>query len=305
MTGYMRGLAMAKTQSLIFTIYGDYIRHYNNRIWVGSLIRLLEEFGHHPQSVRMSLSRMAKQGWLKSDKEGKKSFYSLTAIGESRLNIAAKRIFNIKKQEWDGHWLTVILQNKFDDAKHKQAFIKELEWHGFGQLAPNVYVTPNPLNEIMDKLFVKYELEGKIDIFTSNYTLGDNSKLIQRCWNIEEINDKYNLFFEKYSKDYVLDKQLIAKNELSAGECFVKRVILTHEYRKFLFIDPGFPAELLPKKWLGHHANQLFTDYYQLLGDRSVQFFEEVFKMDNDFKNDEGNIGTSRYSYLEWEESKK
>ncbi len=293
---------MAKTQSLIFTIYGDYIRHYNNRIWVGSLIRLLEEFGHNPQSVRMSLSRMAKQGWLARDKEGKKSFYSLTEAGESRLNTAAKRIFNIKKEEWSGHWLIVVLQNNFDDAKHKQAFIKELEWHGFGQLSTNVYVTPNPLHETMDRLLVKYDVEERIDIFSSEYTRGEESGLIQRCWNIDEINDKYEKFFEKYSKDYVLDKQLISEDRLTASECFVKRVMLTHEYRKFLFIDPGFPAELLPEKWLGHHANQLFTDYYQLLGDASICFFEEIFKTDNAYDANRRNIYTSHDSYLEWEE---
>lgn len=290
---------MAKTQSLIFTIYGDYIRHYNNRIWVGSLIRLLEEFGHNPQSVRMSLSRMAKQGWLSSDKEGKKSFYTLTAPGESQLNIAVQRVFNIKKEKWDGRWLMVVLQNKFDDAKHKYSFIKELEWHGFGQLSTNVYMTPNPLHEIMDTLVIKYELQGRVDIFTSKYTGSEDAGLIQRCWDIDEINDKYDRFFEKYSRDYVLDKQLIAENKLSASECFVKRVMLTHEYRKFLFIDPGFPAELLPEKWFGSHAGQLFTDYYQLLAESSMRFFEEIFKADNAYDKSETDIHASRGFHLE------
>lgn len=289
---------MAKTQSLIFTIYDDYIRHYNNRIWVGSLIRILEEFTHNPQSVRMCLSRMTKQGWLSSNKEGKKSFYSLTEAGENRLNTAAKSIFNMRKEKWDGHWLMVVLQNRFDDTKHKQAFMRELEWHGFGQLSANVYVTPNPLHGIMDGLVIKYDLQGRIDIFSSKYTGGGEADLIRRCWNIDEINNKYDRFFEKYSRDYVLDKQLIAEDRLSPSECFVKRVMLTHEYKKFLFIDPGFPDELLPEKWLGHHANQLFTDYYQLLGEGAIRFFEEVFKADNAYDAKEMRIDVPLDSYL-------
>jgi phenylacetic acid degradation operon negative regulatory protein len=46
----VRGESMEKslnTRSMIFTLYGDYIRHYGNEIWIGSLIKLLGEFGHN------------------------------------------------------------------------------------------------------------------------------------------------------------------------------------------------------------------------------------------------------------------
>ncbi len=78
----------ANTQSMIFTIYGDYIRHYGNQIWVGSLIRLVKEFGHNEQAVRVAVSRMVKQGWLVSEKQGNKSFYSLTPRGVERMEEA-------------------------------------------------------------------------------------------------------------------------------------------------------------------------------------------------------------------------
>src|SRR5699024_12035729 len=107
----------------------------------------------------------------------------------------------------------------------------------------------------------QYGQGDNVDVFSAEYTAGENSRLIQRGWNIEGINERYENFFEKYSRDYVMDRQLIAKGRLTDTECFIKRVILTHEYRKFLSIDPGFPAELLPGSWLGHHAGELFSDY--------------------------------------------
>ena len=292
---------MAKTQSLIFTIYGDYIRYYNNRIWVGSLIRLLGAFEHNPQSVRMSLSRMSKQGWLSIDKEGKKSFYTLTESGKNRLNTAAGSIFDIRNESWDGHWLMVVLHNRFDDARHRRAFIRELEWLGFGQLSTNVYITPKPLHETMERLTAKYDQGDNVDVFSAEYTAGENSRLIQRGWNIEGINERYENFFEKYSRDYVMDRQLIAKGRLTDTECFIKRVILTHEYRKFLSIDPGFPAELLPGSWLGHHAGQLFSDYYQLLEKGAIEFFESVFKADNEHDTMMQGASIPTDSYIEME----
>ena len=74
---------MSNTQSMILTIFGDYIRPNGNKIWIGSLIRLLKEFGHNEQAVRVSVSRMMKNGLLQSEKKGNKSYYSLTPRGVS------------------------------------------------------------------------------------------------------------------------------------------------------------------------------------------------------------------------------
>ena len=40
---------------------------------------------------------------------------------------------------------------------------------------------------------------------------------------------------------------------------FASRFRLVHEWRKFLFDDPGLPAQLLPRDWPGVHAAELFT----------------------------------------------
>lgn len=92
------------TRSMIFTIFGDYIRHYGNEIWIGSLIKLLEAFGHNEQAVRVAVSRMSKQGWLKSERHGNKSFYSLTEQGKVPMKEAARRIYKEPLPKWDGTW---------------------------------------------------------------------------------------------------------------------------------------------------------------------------------------------------------
>ena len=47
-----------------------------------------------------------------------------------------------------------------------------------------------------------------------------------------------------------------------AGEderAFAIRSVLVHEWRKFLFTDPGLPPELLPADWVGHEAARFFA----------------------------------------------
>ena len=64
---------MSNTQSMVFTIYGDYVRHYGNKIWIGSLIRLLKEFGHNEQSVRVAVYRIRSKDGLIQRKKGIKA----------------------------------------------------------------------------------------------------------------------------------------------------------------------------------------------------------------------------------------
>ena len=41
---------------------------------------------------------------------------------------------------------------------------------------------------------------------------------------------------------------------------FAVRSLLVHEWRKFLFTDPGLPTELLPAPWPGDAAARFFAD---------------------------------------------
>src|SRR5699024_3463287 len=140
----------------------------------------------------------------------------------------------------------------------------------------NVHISPNSLYDEIGRLRKKYNAEHSVDIFATEYCEERSVTLIKKCWDIKAMNGQYNDFFERFSKDYLLDKQKLRERRLSGNECFVKRVVLTHEYRKFLFTDPGLPAELMPEEWLGHHAAELFNEYYHLLGKKAIGFFEDV-----------------------------
>ena len=45
-----------------------------------------------------------------------------------------------------------------------------------------------------------------------------------------------------------------ARHDDEDEAAFAARFQLVHEWRKFLFADPGLPAELLPADWPGHAA---------------------------------------------------
>ncbi|TDL35266.1 phenylacetic acid degradation operon negative regulatory protein PaaX [Jeotgalibacillus sp. S-D1] len=271
------------TRSMIFTLYGDYIRHYGNKIWIGSLIRLLNEFGHNDQAVRAAISRMNKQGWVQAEKKGNKSFYFLTDRGSKRMEEAANRIFKMKPEQWDGKWRMLLYTIPEEIRNIRDELRKELVWSGFGSMSNSCWISPNKLEKQVKLLIEKYEIEEYVDFFVAAYDgPHTSSRLINKSWNLEEINQKYGQFITEYSQKYIIDKGKIQKGSMSDAECFVERTKLVHEYRKFLFVDPGLPDELLPEQWLGEHAASLFSEYYKELAEPALRFFESVFKEGNE-----------------------
>lgn len=281
------------TRSLIFTLYGDYISHYGSKIWIGSLIRLLSEFGHNDQSVRAAISRMNKQGWVQSEKIGNKSYYSLTKRGQKRIDEAAKRIFKLTPNKWDGKWRMFMYTIPEEIRNIRDELRKELVWSGFGMFSSSCWISANNLDKQVYDLIEKYDIQDYVDFFIAQYSGPyENKRLVNKSWDIEEINGKYQEFISEYSQKYIIDKNKIQKGNMSDAECFVERTKLVHEYRKFLFVDPGLPEELLPDKWLGNHAAALFSDYYKELAEPSSRFFESVFENGNELsdKDEDYNI---------------
>lgn len=270
------------TQSMIFTLYGDYIRHYGSKIWIGSLIQLLNVFDHNEQAVRVAMSRMFKQGWVQSEKIGNKSYYYLTQQGLTRIDEAGNRIFKIKPHSWDGKWRILIYSIPEEKRHLRDELRKELIWSGFGSFSNSVWITPNNLEKEVQLIIEKYEIQEYVDFFVSEY-IGPHSadSIVQRSWALEETDERYKDFIKKYSEIYIIHQSMIKKNQMSDAECFVARTNLVHEYRKSLFVDPGLPEELLPQVWSGSHASILFSQYYKLLAPAASRFFESVFEKDN------------------------
>ncbi|GIO23622.1 phenylacetic acid degradation operon negative regulatory protein PaaX [Oceanobacillus sp. J11TS1] len=267
-----------KTRSMIFTLYGDYIRRYGDEIWIGSLIELLEAFDHNEQAVRAAISRMSKQNWIERRKEGNKSYYSLTKQGIKRMDEAAGRIYRVEPEEWDGKWRMLHYTIPEDKRQIRDELRKELTWSGFGSSLNSVWITPNDLIPQAQDIIEKYNLEDYVHLFISkNIGPQSNEQIVRECWDLDFINQRYELFINENKERYKKDKVKIEAGEYNEKDCFVKRTLLVHYYRKSLFIDPGLPKELLPEKWAGEEAAKLFDSYYRILSKPANIFFEEVF----------------------------
>src|SRR5215472_15282235 len=94
-------------RSLLFTLYGDYVRPLGQReVRVGALVRLAGELGVGGGALRSALSRMTREGWLVARREGAPR-YRLSVRGEELIEEGTRRIYGHHRAAWDGRWLLV------------------------------------------------------------------------------------------------------------------------------------------------------------------------------------------------------
>jgi phenylacetic acid degradation operon negative regulatory protein len=265
-----------KPSSMIFTLIGDYYRHFGMEVWVGSLIKYLEEFGFNSGTVRVTLTRMSQQGLLESRKNGQKSFYRVTSKGRKRINEGTARVYQLSDQSWDGQWRIVMYSFPEEMKEQRDRFRKELQWNGFGSKESNVWISPHNLfAQVMD-LIEEYEIHQYVDFYTARYDGPQTYRdFVQKAWNIDEIRLRYEQFLKDFEFKYEKMYQLNVNNELEDRQCFVQRALLVHEYRKFLFIDPQLPREMLPSGWIGEEVWNFFKIFHGFLSSKAEKFFYE------------------------------
>lgn len=268
-----------KPRSLMFTLYGEYIQYYGGEIWAGSLIKLMEGFGVSESSVRGAILRMSQKNLLQSRKIGNKSYYSVTEQGKRRVEDGVKRVYARPRTDWDGKWR--ILSYSFPEEKRelRNEVRKELTWTGFGMISNSTWVSPNPLEEQVTELIKTYNIEDNLIFFSSSEVVShSNQQLIEKGWDLSQVTADYQRFIEKYTPIYEEIRKKALHSQLLDQECFIERTNIVHEYRKFLFQDPGFPKELLPDDWSGTKARELFWGIHQLVSIPAIRYFESIFE---------------------------
>ena len=128
--------------SLITTVFGDAVAPRGGTVWLGSLIRVMNDFGISERLVRTSVFRLAKDGWLETRQIGRRSYYSLTLEGRQRFEQATQKIYGTPVAEWDGEWCLVLLSAL--DTAAKEVVRRECSWLGYASLSANVMAHPLP-----------------------------------------------------------------------------------------------------------------------------------------------------------------
>jgi phenylacetic acid degradation operon negative regulatory protein len=266
-----------RTQFIVFNLFGDYVNPRSASVWTSGIVDVLGLLGVSERATRSTLSRMKAKGWLKARKHGRRSTYQLTARGKALLEEGSRRIFGPAPTEWDGCWHIVVysLPQKLRARRHDLR--TRLSWLGYGMLEPGTMVAAVPRTTEVQTLVEELSAQDYVHFFTrAHLESGGNQAIVTRCWDLEEMNQRYCQFVGRYQSDYetLLEKESRGA-ALAPSESFVHRFWLTYEFSSFPRQDPNLPPELLPADWRGSVASELLRAYRALLREPAQSYINE------------------------------
>jgi phenylacetic acid degradation operon negative regulatory protein len=254
-----------RAKSLVMTLFGDVITPHGGEVWMGSLIELLAPFGISDRLVRTSVFRLAEEGWLDAQREGRRSRYTLNPRSAARFERAYRRLYTPVHRDWDGRWTLVLANVGKITAEQRAMLRKELLWQGYRIVAPFVLTHPAPDMDMLDDVLQRADARDSVFVFTASQPdplparpLGD---LVAQCWDLELVIAEYTGFIDEFKG---------LEEILDAGRCtwtpetaFVVRELAIHAFRRVNLHDPQLPLELLPPDWPGQTAYELCRAIYR------------------------------------------
>jgi phenylacetic acid degradation operon negative regulatory protein len=263
-----------KLRSIVFDLFGEYIRYDGGEIGLRALVELLAPFGIGEDVVRVLMARLRREGFFESSRVGRQSRYSLTVEGWRLLDTGRERIFERPPEPWPGQWCLAIYSVPESARASRDRLRKTLTWLGFGPLAASAWVSPHDRRAQVAEAW-KGEPDGRLQLLMARSGgLEEDREMAARCWDLAGLDAAYAEFLEKW------EPQVTAwqRRQPQGAEALVERTRLIHEYRMFPFKDPGLPAELLPPGWKGRQAHELFLAGFGLLRAPAVAHYQQVLR---------------------------
>jgi len=234
------------------TVLGEYVLPQRHPVWTWVLVDTLAGFGVEEKSARQALARAAAEGWLVSERVGRRARWGLTPPGRRLLTEGAQRIYEFGRGErpWDGRWLVLLVSVPEVKRDLRHRLRTRLSWAGFGSPEAGVWVSPD-LGREGEALDVLKELglaAGAMS-FTATYgAVGEQGAMVTRAWDLTGLEQRYEMFIAEF-----------AGLEPAGGAAILHaQTSLVHAWRRFPFLDPQLPRELLPSNWSGSQAAELF-----------------------------------------------
>ncbi|MDT4922514.1 MAG: phenylacetic acid degradation operon negative regulatory protein [Pseudonocardiales bacterium] len=237
-------------RGLLFTVLGEFVLPAGETAWTSAFIGVLGRLGVEEKACRQALMRTAADGWLASERIGRRTLWRLTPAAERLLVDGTERIYGFTgtATAWDGRWLIVLARAPESERPTRHLLRTRLTWAGLGSPAPGVWVSPHAervdeVETVLDDAGVLQEAQ----VFVAEHSgRGELRAMVRQAWDLDAIEQRYEEFVARF-------RGRPPRDALTAT------VDLVHAWRRFPWIDPVLPDELLPTPWTGVAAAKLFA----------------------------------------------
>ena len=226
--------------SLVVTIFGDAVQHRGGRIATLHLQELLERVGIEAGALRTALSRLASDGWVLRDREGRNSFYQLSESGQAEITQAAADIYAAPRDGEVAQWMM---------ARGKAAPAKGIP------VAPHLWLIPaDHAPDMPDHICITGALTSFPEHAAERVLTSDHRAALNALG---------------------ADISALKGLTLNPLNAMAARMLLIHRWRRIVLRYPDVPAELMPADAEIQNPRKLVAKAYSALVPASEKWLDD------------------------------
>jgi phenylacetic acid degradation operon negative regulatory protein len=241
-------------RGILFTLLGEFVLPSEDAAWTSAVLAAFERLGVAEKATRQALMRTSNAGWLQAEKVGRRTRWLLTPAAKRLLTDGAHRIYSFgPAREWDGQWVLVQVRIPESDRRARHVVRTRLAWAGFGSLGPGLWLSPHATREQEAiRVLTDAGAAGDAHVFVARRTgLSDTREMVAAAWDLPQIEAEYEHFISEFRAPGI------------PGDVLLRQLEMVHAWRRFPALDPSLPRELLPARWSGIRAAELFADRHE------------------------------------------
>ena len=245
-------------RQLIVTLYGLYARDDGGWFSVAALVRLLAGLAVDEPAVRSAISRLKRRGLLDAERRGGAAGYVLSPEAREILADGDKRIFGRRRATAADGWVLVVFSVPETEREKRHTLRTQLARLGFGTVAPGVWVAPGHLADELADVLRRLELDGYVELFRGEHlpagAAATDRAAVRSWWDLDALDDRYAQFLHRHGPVRA------ARRRPDPAAAYADFVRLVTDWRRLPYADPGLPLDLLPPRWNGVRAADLFAE---------------------------------------------
>jgi phenylacetic acid degradation operon negative regulatory protein len=257
-------------KSLLLTLLGEFVYPRGGSVWTSTIVRALETVDITERNARQAIARLGDQGIAEAERHGRRTRWHLTDRGTRLLATGSERIYSFghRADAWDESWLLVICSIPESQRAIRHQFRTQLTFEGFGFIAPTIAVSAHADREkAANDILIDLGLADTALTFRSaSGSMTDDESILQTAWDLDALSAEYSAFIDTFGRDAI--------SAVAGPDAMGSTLLLVDAWRRFPFVDPELPTALLPERWIGTRAQQLFDERHAATNPAALTWYD-------------------------------